>query len=241
TLQYEEGGGGRVSFAYGLHGGFTVANGVTIEQAWGGSGNDQLFGNSAANLLHGGNGNDALFGGDGNDTLIGGGGQDMMTGGAGADLFQFAAVSDSPTGALRDMILDFQQGSDLIDLSGITAERFIGTNAFSGKVGEVRYASFEGGTIVEVDINGDLAADLQLQLDDSVALTINDFLGVELDVSRRGSGGGGKKDAAVMDIINTTDSSATGGSSSSSSWRGDAYSPTSDLLQMQVDSYVAMY
>jgi len=33
TLQYEEGGGGRVSFAYGLFGGFTIANGVTIENA----------------------------------------------------------------------------------------------------------------------------------------------------------------------------------------------------------------
>ena len=32
-------------------GGFTIANGVTIENATGGSGNDTLTGNSAANVL----------------------------------------------------------------------------------------------------------------------------------------------------------------------------------------------
>jgi serralysin len=37
TLQYEEGGGGRVSSALGIHGGFTIAAGVVIENAIGGS------------------------------------------------------------------------------------------------------------------------------------------------------------------------------------------------------------
>ena len=72
TLAYEEGGGGRVSYAYGIYGGFTIANGVTIENARSGSGNDTLIGNDAANLLVGGAGNDTLDGGGGNDTLIGG-------------------------------------------------------------------------------------------------------------------------------------------------------------------------
>ncbi|HYC94822.1 MAG TPA: M10 family metallopeptidase C-terminal domain-containing protein, partial [Sphingomicrobium sp.] len=72
TLQYEEGGGGRVSYAHGIHGGFTIANGVTIENARSGAGNDLLNGNEAANRLESGGGNDSLNGFGGNDLLIGG-------------------------------------------------------------------------------------------------------------------------------------------------------------------------
>ncbi|HEY5711884.1 MAG TPA: M10 family metallopeptidase C-terminal domain-containing protein, partial [Allosphingosinicella sp.] len=67
TLRYEEGGGGRVSFAYGIYGGFTIANGVTIENATGGSGNDTINGNSVDNILNGGAGMDQLTGFAGND------------------------------------------------------------------------------------------------------------------------------------------------------------------------------
>ena len=63
TLDYTPTGGGVVSFLYNedhLHphaeqvkGGFTIANGVVIENATGGDGNDVLIGNSAANVLTG--------------------------------------------------------------------------------------------------------------------------------------------------------------------------------------------
>lgn len=67
TLQYEEGGGGRVSYADGIFGGFTIANSVVIENAIGGSGDDTIIGNDSANLLHGGGGTDILTGLGGND------------------------------------------------------------------------------------------------------------------------------------------------------------------------------
>jgi serralysin len=51
TLAVEPGGGGFVSYVQGVHGGFTIANGVVIENATGGSGNDTLTGNAAANVL----------------------------------------------------------------------------------------------------------------------------------------------------------------------------------------------
>jgi serralysin len=44
TLEYEFGGGGWISYAFGIFGGFTIANGVTIENASSGSGNDTLTG-----------------------------------------------------------------------------------------------------------------------------------------------------------------------------------------------------
>jgi serralysin len=78
TLQYEFGGGGWVSYADGIYGGFTIANGAAIENATGGSGNDRITGNGYNNRLDGGAGNDLLIAGAGNDTLIGGAGSDVL-------------------------------------------------------------------------------------------------------------------------------------------------------------------
>jgi serralysin len=89
TLQYEPGGGGYVSFAFGIFGGFTVASGVTIENATSGTGNDTLIGNGANNLLNpGGAGNDIVRGGGGNDILYFGAaltGADVADGGTERD------------------------------------------------------------------------------------------------------------------------------------------------------------
>ena len=69
TLEYEEGGGGFISYAFGIFGGYTIAAGVTIENAIGGSGNDSLFGNASDNILSGLAGADAYNGGEGFDTV----------------------------------------------------------------------------------------------------------------------------------------------------------------------------
>ena len=81
TLDYSPTGGGPLSFlnnpgSQTLRGGFTIANGVVIENASTGSGNDQLAGNSAANDLSGNDGNDTFLGRGGNDALHGGNGTD---------------------------------------------------------------------------------------------------------------------------------------------------------------------
>ena len=57
-------------------GNVSIARGVVIENAIGGSGNDTILGNSAANVLTGNAGNDTLDGGAGADTMIGGLGDD---------------------------------------------------------------------------------------------------------------------------------------------------------------------
>ena len=191
TLQYEEGGGGRVSYAYGLHGGFTIANGVTIENASSGAGNDTLTGNDAANRLESGAGNDTLIGRGGNDVLVGGTGTDVMSGGAGADSFVFLSNADSAAGLGRDTIADFTQGSDLIDLTALNASKFVGTALFSGQAGQVRYATFDGATIIELDSNGDRIADFQVEVAGQVTLGFADFKGLEIDGTAKG--GGGKK------------------------------------------------
>ena len=92
---------------------FSIAYGVTIENATGGSARDLLWGNEVANTLKGLAGNDVLNGFGGNDRLIGGTGDDRLTGGAGDDLFIFAN-----DGSI-DTVTDFQTGHDKIDLSGV--------------------------------------------------------------------------------------------------------------------------
>ena len=76
TLGQEEGGGGFVSAQSGIAGGFTIANGVTIENVTGGAGNDRLYGNAGHNTLQGERGDDTLVGGGGSDYLNGNQGYD---------------------------------------------------------------------------------------------------------------------------------------------------------------------
>lgn len=66
-------------------GGFSIAHGVQIENAKGGSGDDFLVGNELANQLYGGKGGDALVGAAGDDSLWGGLGEDEILGGSGED------------------------------------------------------------------------------------------------------------------------------------------------------------
>jgi hypothetical protein len=63
---------------------------------------------------------EALIGGSGADRLEGGGGADILTGNAGADVFVYS-TGDGGTLATADVISDFEDGIDLIDLQGTTA------------------------------------------------------------------------------------------------------------------------
>jgi Ca2+-binding RTX toxin-like protein len=79
TLDYSPTGGGAISFVDDIKGGFTIANGVVIENATGGSGADVLIGNAAANVLAGNGSDDWLSGKAGGDTLNGGAGFDTAS------------------------------------------------------------------------------------------------------------------------------------------------------------------
>ena len=86
-----------------------------------------------------------------------------------------------------DVITDFNQAEgDVIDLSGIDAIAggtddafaFLGTGAFTGTAGELRYFVYNGNTFVEGDVDGDGAADfmIALQSDAPIDLTAADFV-----------------------------------------------------------------
>jgi VCBS repeat-containing protein len=87
-----------------------------IEQVYGNSGND-VFDNS------GGTAGVVFVSGAGNDTLIGGSATDRFYGGSGADSFGFA------TGGGNDVIQDWLDGEDSIDLTQVT-----GVDAFADLV-----------------------------------------------------------------------------------------------------------
>lgn len=86
TLSIGPGGGGYLSGASGIFGGYTIANGVEIENARGGSGDDILIGNELVNTLRGGAGNDLYITDDPNDILIDTSGIDTLQSGADATL-----------------------------------------------------------------------------------------------------------------------------------------------------------
>ena len=97
TLDYADGAaaGGYLSKYNDIFGGFTIANGVVIENAEGGSGSDFIFGNDAANYLNGGSGDNDIRGYAGNDTMVGGANSDSFTGGAGNDTIDGGAGADN--------------------------------------------------------------------------------------------------------------------------------------------------
>jgi serralysin len=156
TLQYEVGGGGRVSYATGIFGGFTIANGVVIENAQSGSGNDTINGNDVANTLDGGAGNDMLYGFGGNDTLIGGLGNDVLDGGSGIDVLRggdgFDTLRISAASAASSF--DGGDGTDTLDVAGAVT--------LTGSLSSIEAINFQPGaslTLTGAQFSGALAID----------------------------------------------------------------------------------
>jgi len=147
-----------------------------------GTGRFTGIGNALDNTLTGRRRADHLEGGDGNDTLTGGLGADDLVGGAGADHFIYASVADSNAEGF-DTIADVSTlDRDRIDLSAIDANTtggtsndafvFIGSAAFSGHAGELRYMR----GVVQADVDGDALADLAIRLVDGKPLTKGSFV-----------------------------------------------------------------
>lgn len=147
-----------------------------------------LVGNAGNNTMIGGFSNNQINGNDGNDTIEGGNGRDTLVGGSGSDTFVYNAVSDSDAGSTqRDFINGFSHGFDRIDLSGVDANSntggddafvFVGSAAFTGTAGELRTQGLGGANavILEADVNGDGAADMQIFVNLTTFMTTTDFI-----------------------------------------------------------------
>ena len=152
-------------------------------------GNDTVNGGDGNDTINAGGGNDAIDGGAGNDRITPGAGTDIMFGGADNDTFVFTANDQSTTlAATRDIVRDFLQGADHVDLSGIDANTstngngafaFVGTAAFTA-LGQVRYVyETVGGveyTVIQSNNTGSLALDFSLALEGHHVLAATDFV-----------------------------------------------------------------
>jgi len=115
--------------------------------------------------------NNTLKGNSGNNNLNGGAGKDTLTGSKGVDKFIYRFITDSIVGsANRDVITDFKGSKgEKINLSAIDAYTktagnqafaYIGSNAFTGTKGEVRFS----GGILQMNTGTDKIADMAIAL-----------------------------------------------------------------------------
>ena len=135
----------------------------------------------------------AITGNAGVNILTGGGGVDRLTGGLGRDTFDFNAKTDSgATSTTRDVVLDFTQGEDRIDLSTIDANgalagdafEFLANagSAFTGKAGQLAFVIVDATgtasdrTVIQADMDGNKVADFQIELKGLYTLTSADFV-----------------------------------------------------------------
>ncbi|OFW79817.1 MAG: hypothetical protein A2887_06370 [Alphaproteobacteria bacterium RIFCSPLOWO2_01_FULL_40_26] len=136
----------------------------------GGAGNDHIVGGRGDDILNGDEGNDIIKGHDGNDTIDGGKDNDKITGGLGADIlsggigndvFIYENIADS-TRDNTDLILDFIQNQDKIDLSQI---------AEINSLDDLNIIFQNNQTLIEAQDH-----DFQIKLNQQIQLTEQDFL-----------------------------------------------------------------
>ena len=140
-------------------------------------------GDAGVNRLDGLGGNDTIYGESGDDIIVGGIGKDTLIGGPGKDIFDFAK-GDSGVNANADLIKGFDgvgatlgERIDFVDVySGLLL--FKGTKAFSG-VNQVRVVNEGAITVVEINLSGNLTAEMEVRIDDgavaAAAWTALDF------------------------------------------------------------------
>ncbi len=157
-----------------------------FENVSGSTQNDAIYGSAAANVLSGDggsdyiagyDGDDTIDGGAGDDTIVGGAGVDKLTGGAGFDTFRFVAFTDSTIadGKPQELISDFQQGVDRIDLSVLEFE-LADLLVLDGKKMDGLNVSYVG---VDADHNGKFDAGefaVAVKMDPGAHLTSADLI-----------------------------------------------------------------
>jgi len=131
-------------------GGYSIANGVVIENASGGDAADTITGNEHDNVLNGNKGADALYGGHGNDTLNGGVGNDSLVAGRGNNTLDGGA--DFDTASYKDYYdpnvgVPITQGISF----SITGHQTIVTKPLGGAIAGPLGASLETDTVENVE------------------------------------------------------------------------------------------
>ncbi|MEY4952469.1 MAG: hypothetical protein RL299_893, partial [Pseudomonadota bacterium] len=100
------------------------------------SGDDSIIGLEGNDTINGGDGNDELYGETGNDTLNGGNGSDILSGWLGDDILTGGAGADDfRPGLGANVIMDYQDGVDLINVFDMGFTGFANLMSFARQVG----------------------------------------------------------------------------------------------------------
>ncbi|WP_225770490.1 calcium-binding protein [Inquilinus sp. Marseille-Q2685] len=164
--------------------------GVTVNLATGIASGGTATGDTLVSIegVNGSAYDDTLIGSAAADILAGGWRKDVLTGGGGADRFVFTDARDSSWDrTYTDRITDFSRAQgDKIDLSTIDANgdgagngsfTFIGTAAYTGVAGQLRYAVSGTDVVIGGDIDGDgVFSDFNIVLSHVGSLQEADFV-----------------------------------------------------------------
>ncbi|GHC44069.1 hypothetical protein [Neogemmobacter tilapiae] len=175
-----------------------------FENVFGSYGHDKISGTAGANHFQTATGNDTLIGRGGNDFLVADAGADLLNGGKGWDIFvlgdddqrdilKYNAMNESnanPTIMLMnlDNVIQFQAtgpGFDKFDFAAIDARAgttanetftFRANGAFRSQGGEIRLEVVDGSTIIYLDNDNDVAAEMVIYVTGATGLTIDNFI-----------------------------------------------------------------
>lgn len=141
---------GAFSDVGGMIGNVSIARGVVIENADGGSGADRIIGNAAANFIRGMGGRDEISGEAGNDDINGNAGTDTVDGGDGGDTVRGGQDNDIVVGGPGD------DGHVNGNLGDDTVYGASGNDTVYGGQGADRLFGDDGDDL----LSGDLGADI---------------------------------------------------------------------------------
>ena len=180
--------GGYVSWNSNIVGGFTIANGVVIENATGGSGNDTLTGNTANNTIDGGAGNDTMVGGAGDDTYVVDSSSDVVTesSGEGTDIVKSSSISLSLANYANVENLTLT-GSSNYNLTGNSSANTLtgnsGNNTIDGGAGNDTMIGGDGDDTYYVDSSSDVVTESSGEGNDlirsSVSIDLRNYSNIE--------------------------------------------------------------
>jgi serralysin len=169
----------------GLIGNVSIAEGVSIENAVGGSGSDSITGNAANNSIQGGGGGDVIMAGagadtitdtsgvnylrgeDGDDSISGGSGFDDANGNMGNDTIHGNGGDDYSVGGKNDDLLFGDDGNDIVwgNLGNDTCDGGNGDDQCRGGQGDDSVSGGAGNDFISGDrgndtVSGGTGADL---------------------------------------------------------------------------------